>query len=193
MPMFPVVSIFFTIPQAMLQKLENNEIKGIKGNNSTTRVRSSHSQMFFKKGVLKNFTIFAGNYLCWSLFKKVYYKETPTKVFYCEYCEIFKSTYFEEHLRAAASGGLRLNKRKNFLIEFVYFYSHELLNFKLNHSILIYFQRIGVTVQKMEKYETGKERVSAPILYNIQRVLGNDIFHISKFLSSITIVLYMEL
>ena len=28
---------------------------------------------------------------------------TPTQVFPCEYCEIFYSTYFEEHLQAAAS------------------------------------------------------------------------------------------
>ena len=25
-------------------------------------------------------------------------KKTPTQVFYCEYCEIFKNTYFQEHL-----------------------------------------------------------------------------------------------
>ena len=25
-------------------------------------------------------------------------------MFFCEYCEIFKNTYFEEHLRKAASG-----------------------------------------------------------------------------------------
>ena len=30
-------------------------------------------------------------------------KETPRQVFSCEYCEIFKSTYFEEHLRATVS------------------------------------------------------------------------------------------
>ena len=24
-------------------------------------------------------------------------KKTPTQVFSCEYCEIFKNTYFEEH------------------------------------------------------------------------------------------------
>ena len=29
--------------------------------------------------------------------------ETPTQVFSCEYCEIFKNTYFEEHLRTAAN------------------------------------------------------------------------------------------
>ena len=46
-----------------------------------------------------------------SLFNKVaghnglqlYEKETPTQVLCCEYCEIFKNTYFEEHLRTAAS------------------------------------------------------------------------------------------
>ena len=30
-------------------------------------------------------------------------KETPTQVFSCEYCKIFKNTYFEENLRATAS------------------------------------------------------------------------------------------
>ena len=32
-----------------------------------------------------------------------YQKETPTQVFFCEYCKIFKSSYFEEHVQAAAS------------------------------------------------------------------------------------------
>ena len=30
-------------------------------------------------------------------------KETPTQVFYCEYCEIFKNAYFEKYLQTAAS------------------------------------------------------------------------------------------
>ena len=30
-------------------------------------------------------------------------KETPALVFSCEYCEIFKNTYFEGHLQMAAS------------------------------------------------------------------------------------------
>ena len=34
---------------------------------------------------------------------QLYYKETPTQVFSCEYCEISWNTYFEEHLRTAAS------------------------------------------------------------------------------------------
>ena len=39
-----------------------------------------------------------------SLFNKVTDpKETPTQLFFCEIGEIFKSTYFEEHLQANAS------------------------------------------------------------------------------------------
>ena len=34
---------------------------------------------------------------------KAYIQETPTQVFSCEYCEIFKKTYLEEHLPTAAS------------------------------------------------------------------------------------------
>ena len=30
-------------------------------------------------------------------------KETPTRVFFCEYCEIFKNSYCEEHLQKTAS------------------------------------------------------------------------------------------
>ena len=41
-----------------------------------------------------------------SLFNKVaesLLKETPTQVFSCKICEVFKSNYFEEHLRMTAS------------------------------------------------------------------------------------------
>ena len=31
-------------------------------------------------------------------------KETPTQLFSCEFCEIFKYTFSTEHLRATASG-----------------------------------------------------------------------------------------
>ena len=47
----------------------------------------------------KNFQIFTGK-LCWSLFTK---KKTLTQMFFCEYCEIFRNIYFEEHLQTAAS------------------------------------------------------------------------------------------
>ena len=38
------------------------------------------------------------------LFLKLSQKDTPTQVFSSEYCETFENTYFEEHLRTAASG-----------------------------------------------------------------------------------------
>ena len=34
---------------------------------------------------------------------QLYQKETPTPEFSCEYCENFKSTYFEEYLQTVAS------------------------------------------------------------------------------------------
>ena len=43
-------------------------------------------------GVLKNFSKFAGKHLCF-----------PVHLLPCEFCEIFKNTYFIEHLRTTAS------------------------------------------------------------------------------------------
>ena len=60
-----------------------------------------------KNGVLKNFTNFIGKHLCWSLCLiklQAWSHETPTQVFSYEICEIFKNTYFEEHLPTIASG-----------------------------------------------------------------------------------------
>ena len=45
--------------------------------------------MFFKIGVLKSFAIFTG--------KKP--KHTPTQLFSCEYCKIFKNSFFIEQLQ----------------------------------------------------------------------------------------------
>ena len=49
------------------------------------RCRGSRSHMFFKIGVLKNFTIFTGKHLCWSLFL---IKLQAFRLFSCEYCKI---------------------------------------------------------------------------------------------------------
>ena len=61
--------------------------------------------MFFKTGVFKNFAIFTAPELK-PLFNKVsglkacflFKKETPTQVFFWEYCEIFKNAFFIEDL-----------------------------------------------------------------------------------------------
>ena len=48
-----------------------------------------------------NFTPIRSSHRACNLIKKRL--PTPTQVFPCEYCEIFKKTYFEEHLPTAAS------------------------------------------------------------------------------------------
>ena len=59
-------------------------------------------EVFYKRSCSQKFAIFTGKHLCWSLFL-IREKETPTLVFSWEYCEIFKNTYFEEHLQMPAS------------------------------------------------------------------------------------------
>ena len=58
--------------------------------------RSSHSQIFFKIGVLKTFPILTGLFLIKLLaFRPVILskKETPTQMLSCEYCKIFKNSF----------------------------------------------------------------------------------------------------
>ena len=67
--------------------------------------RSSRSQMFVEIGVLKNFVILTGTHLCWRLFfngLQLHPNETPTQVFSCEICEIFKNICVYRTPRVAA-------------------------------------------------------------------------------------------
>ena len=70
--------------------------------------RSSCSQMFFKIGVLENSAIFTGKHLCWSFFFFFKKKDTPIQVLSCEYCEIFKNSFFYRKPLVAASANLPL-------------------------------------------------------------------------------------
>ena len=58
-------------------------------------------------GVLKIFPKFTGNHLCWSLFLTKLQVSglhlSPIQVFSYEFWDIFKKTFFAEHLRATAS------------------------------------------------------------------------------------------
>ena len=66
-------------------------------------VRSSLPEVFCKKGDLRNFV----KHLCQSLFfnkvaglnPAILLKERLAQVFYCEFYEISKNTFFTEHLR----------------------------------------------------------------------------------------------
>ena len=56
--------------------------------------------------VSSNFTNFTGKHLCWNLFLiqlQVFSRDTPTRVFPCEICEIFSNTFLEDHHQKAAS------------------------------------------------------------------------------------------
>ena len=67
--------------------------------------------MFFKIGVLKNFALFTGKHLRWSLFliklqarrPSTLSKRDSTQVFSCEYYEIFKKDFFYRTLLVVAS------------------------------------------------------------------------------------------
>ena len=59
-------------------------------------VQKQLPEVSFKKGVLKNFANLTGEHLCWSLFP------TSSKDVFLRNLQIFKNTYFEEHLRMTA-------------------------------------------------------------------------------------------
>ena len=56
--------------------------------------RSSLTQMFFKTGVIRNFTIFTGKHYGLQLYFNLIPKETSTQVFSCEYCKKFYGQLF---------------------------------------------------------------------------------------------------
>ena len=61
-----------------------------------------------EKDVLRNFIKFSGKHLCQSLFFRpeacnFIKKEPLALVFFCEFCEISKNTFFTEHVWTGAS------------------------------------------------------------------------------------------
>ena len=90
------------------------------------RVKVCLQRCSFKKGVLRNFAKFTGKHLCQSLFfNKVAglrpatlleKKETLAQVFSWEFYEIYKNTFFTEHLCASASMFGFKHFKTNFII-----------------------------------------------------------------------------
>ena len=73
-------------------------------------IRSSCSEVFCKKGALNNFIKLTGKHMCQSHFFNnrppacnFIKKGTLAQVLSCEFCKIFKKTFFKEHLWANAS------------------------------------------------------------------------------------------
>ena len=77
------------------------------------RIRSRHRRCSIEEGALKDFTKFTGNtcarvsFLIKLLAKACNFikKETLAQVFSCEFCEIFKNTFFTDYLQATPSVG----------------------------------------------------------------------------------------
>ena len=67
-------------------------------------MQKQQPELFYKKAVVKKIAIFNEK------------KTLLESLFNSEYCEMFKSTCFEEHLRTAASANvfMKLRKNKNF-------------------------------------------------------------------------------
>ena len=84
----------------------------------TLRSRSSHRWCSAKKVFLEFIANFTGKHLYWSLcliklqaFRPTTLLQRDSTGVFCEICEIFKITYFEEHLRTAASREACIIKR----------------------------------------------------------------------------------
>ena len=89
------------------------------------RNKITHRRCSVGKAVLRNFAKFLGKHLCQSLFLNkvagLRKKETLTRVFPCEFCEIFKNTFFTKHIWTTASWKInskhkistRVNQKKN--------------------------------------------------------------------------------
>ena len=71
---------------------------------------------------------------------QLYLKETPTQVFSCELCEIFKNTFFMEHLQTTASR----NRMKNASPTGYFKVHHTMMSFLLFHLLC---QEIQIFIQ----------------------------------------------
>ena len=93
--------------------------------------RISHRTCSLKEAVLKNFAIFTGKQLCWKLqlclsVGATLLKSDSKPLFSCEYCKIFKNTYFEEHLQTVAFVHRKCYGKGSFFI--AHYFHHPLTN-----------------------------------------------------------------
>ena len=116
--------------------------------------------MFYKNGVYKNFAKIAGKHLCWILFLRPA-KETPTQLFSCEFCEIFKSKFFKEHLCVTAS------ENKIIIIIIVFFSGASL--------IVSWIKSFTSTARTINFYGYTKEHRFCVIIYSNLSLLIKEI------------------
>ena len=71
------------------------------------QLRSSHSQMFFKIGVLKNVANFTGKHQCWSFFLIKLFQRLQHRCFPVKFATFLKNTIFYRTPMVAASGNFK--------------------------------------------------------------------------------------
>ena len=92
-----VIIIIAFLPMKLLEEKRERERELVTQN---TSFRSIRSQKLFQSGVLKNFAIFTGKHLCWSLFLSSYTPEySNTGVFLWILRSFYKRLFFAEHPR----------------------------------------------------------------------------------------------
>ena len=95
----------------MWRNIQNSTHLLNKKNQSISKsLRSSHWRCSVRKGVLRNVVKFTEKHLWQSLFFNKFAglcnfikKETLPQVFFCEFCDISKNTFYTEHLWVTAS------------------------------------------------------------------------------------------
>ena len=133
------------------------------------------SQMFSKTGVLKNFAIFTRKNLCWSLFLIKFQDwrptflfkkrlQTPTQVFFCEYCEIFKNSFFIEDLLIIPFRNFYLIIH-NWYFRVIFYYCKirpsNRKNFAIDQSKLVFRYLIISLLQRFVSTSNCKEKLVA--------------------------------
>ena len=105
---------------------------------------------------------------------------TQTQVFSCEYCEIFKNTYFEEHLRTVASLKTHLNnknildkpftgKRFYFLVTLSLVLGGHLLLLLISH----FFLGFSATLNRFSRHDTIQmDLTEFSFVIDLQRLHG---------------------
>ena len=100
----------FNLPASFFSTLSKYLFSKAQQNFYSQTVTDPYSEPF--RAILNNFAIFTGKYSCWSLFlitlralgsATLLKRDSNTGEYSCEYCKIFKNTYFEGPLPTAAS------------------------------------------------------------------------------------------
>ena len=130
---------------AEIQQVEYTQ--GVHLMSQTPEGKKQPPEVFYKKGVLKNFAKFTRKHQYQSLFLRKLQalacnfieKEILPQMFSYIFCKIFKDTFSTEHLRATVSAGFSIiTKMRRFVQLYFIFHKFFLTNFIRMCQTLIY-------------------------------------------------------